>query len=91
MLSKEKIERINFLARKKKDQGLTPGEAREQQNLREEYLRAVRGQVKSTLDRTRFVDEKGNEILVNHKYKHKNCGCGCGSDHKHDHHKGHLH
>lgn len=85
MISKEKIERINYLARKKKNEGLTPGEAREQQMLREEYLKAIRGQVKSTLDHTKFVDEKGNEILVNHKYKHKNCGCGCGTNHKHHH------
>lgn len=94
MLSKEKIERINFLARKKRENGLTPGELKEQHNLRQEYLSAVRGQVRSTLDSTKFVDEKGNEIPVNHKYRHKNCGCSCGSDHKHHHHNHnskHLH
>ncbi|QNO16241.1 DUF896 domain-containing protein [Alkalicella caledoniensis] len=88
MLTKDKIDRINYLARKKKEQGLTPGEEREQHSLRQEYLGAVRGQVRSTLDRTKFVNEEGNEILVKHSYKHKNCGCGCNG---HSQNKNHTH
>ena len=36
MLSPEKIERINVLARKKKSEGLNPEEAQEQAALRQE-------------------------------------------------------
>ncbi len=88
MLSKDKIERINFLAKKQKNEGLTPGEQREQQLLRSEYLKAVRGQVKQTLDRTKIVDGQGKEILVKHSYKHKNCGC---NHHNHDSGCKHIH
>ncbi|BDP57161.1 hypothetical protein EfmJHP36_16400 [Enterococcus faecium] len=40
MLSPEKIERINELARKKKENGLSKAEEQEQINLRKEYLEA---------------------------------------------------
>lgn len=39
MLSPEKIERINELARKKKENGLSKAEEQEQINLRKEYLK----------------------------------------------------
>ena len=89
MLSKEKIDRINYLAKKKKEKSLTPGEEREQQILRKEYINAMKDQVKMTLDSTKFVDPEGKEILVKHSYKHKNCNCGCGNGeskpHQHSH------
>ncbi|VYU76777.1 Demethylrebeccamycin-D-glucose O-methyltransferase [Eubacterium limosum] len=50
MINKDKIERINFLARKKKAEGLTAEELEEQQSLRAEYLEAVRANLKSQLD-----------------------------------------
>ncbi|SHJ64243.1 Uncharacterized protein YnzC, UPF0291/DUF896 family [Anaerobranca californiensis DSM 14826] len=81
MLSKEKIERINFLAKKQREHGLTAKEKEEQHQLRQEYVKAVKNQVKIALDNTKFVDEKGNEIKVNHKYRHNSCSCGCA--HKH--------
>ena len=58
MLPKEKIDRINELARKKKKEGLTPAEKKEQHALRQEYLGGIRKQVKSSLDSIRFVDEE---------------------------------
>lgn len=61
MISKEKIERINALARKKKAEGLSPEEQAEQQALRKEYLAAIRGNLKSQLDNIRFVDDKAPE------------------------------
>ena len=61
MISKEKIERINALARKKKAEGLTPEEKEEQQALRKEYLAAIRGNLKSQLDSIQFVDDKAPE------------------------------
>ena len=43
MLSEEKLNRINELAKKKKEGKLTPTEEKEQQLLRQEYLEAFRG------------------------------------------------
>ncbi len=57
MLSKEKIDRINFLARKKKTEGLTKAEAEEQQVLRQEYLAAFRANFRRQLDEVRFVED----------------------------------
>ena len=42
MLSKEKIARINELAKKAKSTGLTPAEAKEQSKLRSEYLQTFK-------------------------------------------------
>lgn len=56
MITKEKIERINFLARKKKAEGLTGAEAEEQQALRAEYLEGVRANLKRQLDAIEIVD-----------------------------------
>lgn len=44
------IKRINELAKKKKEEGLTPEELKEQKELYAIYLRAVREQVKTQLD-----------------------------------------
>ena len=57
----KKIERINFLARKAKAEGLTPEEKREQQALRAEYIAAYRRNLQAQLDNMVLVDENGNE------------------------------
>ncbi len=57
----KKIERINFLARKAKAEGLTPEEKREQQALRAEYIAACRRNLRAQLDNMVLVDENGNE------------------------------
>ncbi|GGE12172.1 hypothetical protein GCM10011571_11940 [Marinithermofilum abyssi] len=58
MITTELINRINHLARKQKAEGLTPEEKFEQQQLRQQYLKAIRGQVKNQLDRIRFVEDR---------------------------------
>ena len=58
MVSKEKMDRINELARKSKIDGLTAEEKAEQQGLRSEYLENFRNSFKGQLDMIKFVDEK---------------------------------
>ena len=57
-MEKKKIERINFLAKKSKKEGLTAEERAKQQALRQEYIDAVRINLKSQLDNIEFVDKK---------------------------------
>ncbi|MGL4606904.1 MAG: DUF896 domain-containing protein [Eubacteriaceae bacterium] len=57
MLTKEKIERINELAKKKKQGTLTEEEHEEQLALRVEYLEAFRKNFREQLDSIEIVDE----------------------------------
>jgi len=59
-MTKEKVARINELARKKKTVGLTPGEAEEQAALRAEYLRDFREGLRQQLDNTYIQYEDGH-------------------------------
>ncbi len=61
MLSKEKLDRINFLANKKKNEGLTEVESLEQQELRQEYLKNFRKSFKNQLDNIEIVDPEDTE------------------------------
>jgi len=56
MVSKEKIDRINYLARKAKVEPLTEEEKLEQKNLRKEYLENFRKNFKTQLENIKFVD-----------------------------------
>lgn len=60
MLTPDKIERINVLARKKKAGTMTPEEAKEQQALREEYLNVFRKNFREQLEAIEFVDDDGS-------------------------------
>jgi uncharacterized protein YnzC (UPF0291/DUF896 family) len=63
MLTKEKLERINVLARKAKtDEGLTEEEKKEQKKLREEYLNNVRSSFKNQLKTMTVIDPAGNDV-----------------------------
>lgn len=54
------IDRINFLAKKQREEGLTEEEKAEQAKLRRTYIDSVVGNLKSQLDNTYVVegDEK---------------------------------
>ena len=56
------IDRINVLAKKKKEGTITPEELKEQDKLRKEYIKLFREGFKSQLKAIKVVDEKGNDI-----------------------------
>lgn len=69
-MTQEKIDRINFLARKSKTpEGLTEQEKAEQQVLRREYIDSFKRSLVGQLENTYIVDEKGNKTKVTRKPK----------------------
>ncbi len=76
MISKEMIERINELARKKKSEGLTAEELEEQQGLYKTYLASVKEQTAAQLE-TAGIHKKGEP--------HVCCNDGCCGEHGHHH------
>ena len=68
-MEQNKIDRINFLARKAKAEGLTDAEKAEQQKLRAEYIAAYRKSLRAQLDNLVLVDEDGNERTLKKKDK----------------------
>ncbi len=72
-MNQDMIRRINELAKKKKEQGLTPEELQEQKQLYAVYLHGIREQVKTQLD-------------AGMKPAHP-AGCDCCGDHHHHHGK----
>ena len=62
MLSKDKLARINELAKKAKTSRLTVEEAKEQTALRAEYLHTFRSSMLNTLQGVTIVDPLGNDV-----------------------------
>ncbi|MBS4199061.1 DUF896 domain-containing protein [Bacillus sp. FJAT-49732] len=62
MLSKDKLMRINHLAKKAKEQGLTQEEAKEQTSLRSEYLKTFRSSMRKTIENVRVYDATGEDV-----------------------------
>lgn len=56
------IKRINELYHKSKAEGLAEEEKAEQKKLRDNYVAAIRGNIRSQLEHVKVVDENGNEI-----------------------------
>ncbi len=61
-ITENDIKRINELYHKSKAEGLTDEEKAEQKKLREDYVAAIRGNIRSQLENVKVVDENGNEI-----------------------------
>ncbi|MGX7013754.1 DUF896 family protein [Vagococcus silagei] len=63
MLSKEKLQRINALAKKAKtSEGLTLSEQDEQKKLREEYLKNFRSGMRHHIEGMKVVDDDGTDV-----------------------------
>ena len=62
------LKRINELAKKKREEGLTEQEQVEQKALYKEYLGGIRSQFESTLDNVSVKDEKGNILPFKEAY-----------------------
>ena len=70
-ISDEKIQRINELARRAKEEGLTEEEKKEQQLLRKEFLTSVRMNLKSQLDNIDILNKDGSIENLGDKYGQK--------------------
>ena len=66
-MEKEKIDRINFLAKKSKAEGLTEEEKAEQKELREEYIAGFRANLRGILDNTYIQNPDGTKTKVESK------------------------
>lgn len=73
MITEEMIKRINELAKKKKQEGLTLAEKAEQQELYKVYLAAIRGQVTTQLEGAGFTPQGRPHV----------CQDGCCGHHQH--------
>jgi len=66
-MEQKKIDRINFLARKSKAEGLTEEEKQEQLELRKEYIESYKRSLMAQLDSITVVEADGEK----HKLRKK--------------------
>ena len=59
-MTEKDIERINELYHKAKGEGLTPEEAEEQKRLRQEYIQAIRANLRGNLDNISIKEKDGS-------------------------------
>ncbi len=91
-MEKSKIARLNQLARKAKNETLSPSETEEREVLRKEYIESFKTDLKSTLERVRIQEADGSLTPLkkrtggakpHHPHHHdKNCSCGCCREEK---------
>ncbi len=65
----ELIKRINELAKKSREEGLSETEKEEQAELRKQYIAKFRQGMENTLSNVYIMDEKGNKKKVEKKKK----------------------
>ena len=68
-MTKEKIDRINALARKQKAEGLTEEEKAEQAVLRREYIDSFKRSLEDQLNNMSIVEPDGTVKKVEKKWK----------------------
>ncbi len=70
-MDQKTIDRINELARKSKSVGLTPKEKDEQKRLRQEYIAAIRGNLRAQLDSIDVKEKDGSITNLGEKVRKK--------------------
>ena len=73
-MEKEKLDRINFLARKSRSEGLSEEERAEQAALRQEYIIEFRASMTGILDNTYIQRENGDRERLKRKKKEEENG-----------------
>lgn len=68
MITQEMINRINELYHKSQDEGLTEGEKKEQQELRQKYIQAIRANMRAELNRISIKEKDGSITDLGKKY-----------------------
>ena len=62
------IERINALAKKSKEEGLTEEEKSEQQKLRREYINVIKKNLRAELNNISIIEEDGSITDLEKKF-----------------------
>ena len=60
-MEKAKIDRINELAHKSRNEGLTDAEKEEQRLLRQEFLAEIRADLKASLESSEFIEDSAQK------------------------------
>jgi uncharacterized protein YnzC (UPF0291/DUF896 family) len=58
----KRLKRINELAAKSREEGLTPAEKAEQKQLRADYIESFKANFRQQLETTQLFNKKGQEI-----------------------------
>jgi uncharacterized protein YnzC (UPF0291/DUF896 family) len=66
-----KLDRINALYKKSKEEGLTEAEKAEQQQLRKEYIQLVRKNLRGTLNNTTIQYPDGSKQKLEKRYENE--------------------
>lgn len=67
ILTEELIKRINELARKSRNEGLSDEEKEEQKGLRAQYIKMFRQGVENTMESVYIVDDDGSKKKIEKK------------------------
>ena len=67
-MNQEKIDRINVLYHRSKQEGLTEEEKKEQAALRKEYIEAIRNSLRGNLNNISIQEEDGTITDLGKKY-----------------------
>ena len=70
-MNDQELARINELARKSKAEGLTEDELKEQKELRQRYIEAVRMNLRGQLNNIDIINKEGKIEYLGEKYGKK--------------------
>lgn len=70
-MNQKDIDRINELYHKSKNEGLTPEETAEQKKLRQDYIQAIRRNLRGSLNNISIEEKDGSITNLGEKYGKK--------------------